>query len=87
MEANNTLNSFQKINKAEPSPFLFDKIMAKIDWRKQQVVPVKWAYLSIVVIVGVLILNLTITSNLFNSKTNTTLELFSNSDKSIISYE
>lgn len=87
MEAKNSLNSFQKIHKAEPSPFLYDRIMAKIDLSKQQVVPVKWAYLSIAVIVGVLILNLTIAFNLFNSKANQTLELFSSSDKIIISYE
>lgn len=87
MKTENTLNSLHKLRKVEPSPFLYDKILAKISLRKQQLVPAKWAYLSIAIVVGLLIFNFTISSFRFNSKTNQTIEIFSGSDKAFISYE
>ncbi len=87
METENSLNSLQKLQKAEPSPFLYDKINAKISLRTQQAVPVKWAYLTIAALASVLIINFTIVSFQNSSRNSQTLELFSSPDNNTISYE
>jgi hypothetical protein len=52
------MNTFKNIQKAEVSPYLFSSIQQKIKNKKDEEVPVKWAWTAIASICLILVIDL-----------------------------
>ena len=57
MNADNQLNEFKKIRKAEVPPFLFTRIQARIDALAEAPAPVQWAWSFVAASVLLVLLN------------------------------
>jgi hypothetical protein len=42
------LNSMDNLQKVDPSPYLFSKIQTRLNESKRDIIPVKWAFTSLV---------------------------------------
>ena len=70
------LNSFDGMQKAEPSPYLYSKIKSRLEVNVIEKIPVKWAFVTMSSLVLLFIINISFAKPyLKNTKTNENEEI------------
>lgn len=66
------INSVRGMSRAEPSPYLYSKILTRLNSKNIEKIPVKWAFLSFASLSLLFIINITFT---LHPKTKETQEI------------